>query len=131
MHAGLLLALGLPLLGMASAQANSSAPAEPAAPTYRELRPLLPAALEACRPPQRKRRCAAASQLLSELIAISEQPYARAHRPRCLGALALLETHVTVFRWGFQPRQRLQAAIPIVEQACPYSTLSAAPAAAN
>ena len=99
---GLPVTLALPLQPMATwasavepGAANQPAPATVLSPApYRELR-------------------------LQELIAISERPTARELRPHCLGALTLLDTHLTAFRWGFEPRQQLDLVIGLVEQACP------------
>ena len=106
LRSSLPIALGLPLvLGLPQ--------------PYRELRPQLMAALRDCTSPQPLELCEPASQRLQDLIALSERPAAREQRPRCLGALTLLETHLTVFRWGFEPRNQLQTAIERVEQDCP------------
>ena len=135
---GLPVTLALPLQPMATwaaavepGAANQPAPATVLSPPpYRELRPQLLAALRDCTSPQPLALCEPASQRLQELIALSERPTARELRPRCLGALTLLDTHLTVFRWGFEPRQRLDPVIQQVEQACP-APISAAPAASN
>ena len=120
MALGLPVALGLPLLLTTPSWAVVAEPqASPQTPRYRELRPQLMTSLRDCTSPQPLELCEPASQRLQELIAISERPYAREQRPRCLGALTLLETHLTVFRWGYEPRQHLEAVIQHVEQACP------------
>ena len=136
---GLPLALGLPQPCVPAwaapvAQSVTNIPAPAAAPStpliYREVRPQLLPALRDCTSPQPLELCEPASQRLQELIVISQRPLARERRPRCLGALTQLETHLTVFRWGFEPKEHLQTMIQQVEQACP-PTLSAAPAASN
>jgi hypothetical protein len=108
------MALGLSLPPLAV----SAEPAPPA-PLYRELRPQLLEALGSCTSPQPLERCEPASQQLQDMIRVSELPAAREQRPRCLGALTLLETHLTVFRWGLEPRQQLQTVIQQLEQDCP------------
>jgi hypothetical protein len=119
----LTVALGLPL---------AVAAAEPPAATdgYSMLRAQLLDALQTCTSPEPASRCEPASQRLQELIAFNETAAAREQRPRCLGALSLLDSHLRVFRWRLEPLERLQAVIQQVEQACPPS-VSAAPAAAN
>ena len=118
------------VLSPAQPQAGAATQGSPQPLPYRELRPQLLAALRDCTSPQPLALCEPASQRLQELIAISERPTARELRPRCLGALTLLDTHLTVFRWGFEPRQQLDPVIQQVEQACP-APISAAPAASN
>ena len=130
MRCSLTKALGLALLPMA-AWASGVEPDGGNPPTpYRDLRPQLLAALRDCTSPLPLALCEPASQRLQELITLSERPTARDQRPRCLGALTLLETHLTVFRWGFEPRQHLDPVIQQVEQACP-APLRAAPAASS
>ena len=124
------LGLGLPQPPMAAVEPSSAVQASPQPPAYQELRPQLLAALRDCTSPQPLALCEPASQGLQELIAISERATAHELRPHCLGALTLLETHLTVFRWGFEPRQRLDPVIQQVEQACP-APLSPPPAASN
>ena len=114
----LTVALGLPL-AVAAAQ-----------PPDAGLREQLLDALQTCTSPEPASRCEPASQRLQELIAFYETAAAREQRPRCLGALSLLDSHLRVFRWRLEPLERLQAVIQQVEQACPPS-VSAAPAAAN
>ena len=114
----------------AQSQGGVAPQASPQTPPYRELRPQLLAALRDCTSPQPLELCEPASQRLQELITLNERPAAREQRPRCLGALTLLETHLTVFRWGFEPKEHLQAVIQQVEQDCP-APLSAAAAASG
>lgn len=119
LRSSLTAAVGVALLPMA-AWASTVEPDAANQPTpYRELRPLLLAALRDCTDAQPLALCEPASQRLQELITISERPTARDQRPRCLGALTLLDTHLTAFRWGFEPRQQLDLVIGLVEQACP------------
>ena len=86
--------------------------------TYRQLRPQLLHALSACSriTPQ---PCEQATRLVRKLNVIAERPLQRAWRPRCVGALAQLETELAVFRWGFDPRSKLQQRILTMLQDCP------------
>ena len=86
--------------------------------TYRQLRPQLLQALSACSRVTPE-PCEQASVLVRKLNAIAEQPLQRAWRPRCLGALAQLETELAVFRWGFDPRSKLQQLILTTQRDCP------------
>ena len=118
----LLSSLAAPLL-LAAGPVPTSAPTEsppPAPPaTYKTLRPELVSALANCTAPTDLAACNNADLKLQELIAISERPQQRLQRPRCLGSLSQLNTHLTVFRWGYQSRQHLQQQLNQALADCP------------
>ena len=121
----LLSTLAAPLL-LAAGPVPTGAPTEsppPAPPaTYKTLRPELVSALANCTAPTDLAACSNADLKLQELIAISERPQQRLQRSRCLGSLSQLNTHLTVFRWGYQSRQRLQQQIGQTLADCPEAT---------
>lgn len=55
---------------------------------------------------------------------MAEQPDARERQPRCLGSLTQLQTHLSVFRWGFEPRQKLQGQMDQAMLDCPVPLTS-------
>lgn len=109
-----------PWLLAAPVSAGAAAPTAPIpALTYGELRPQLLEALGGCNTPTDLPACESASQRLEALIAVAEQPAERERWPRCLGSLTQLQTHLSVFRWGHEPRPRLQAQIDQALRDCP------------
>ena len=121
----LLSTLAAPLL-LAAGPVPTSAPTEspPAAPpaTYKTWRPELVSSLARCNAPTDLAACSNADLKLQELIVISERPQQRLQHPRCLGSLSQLNTHLTVFRWGYQSRQHLQQQIDQALADCPEAT---------
>ena len=110
--------LGVPwLLAAAASAPMPAAPTPP--PTYSELRPQLLEAFGSCNTPADLLACDGASQRLEALIAVAEEAAVRERWPRCLGSLTQLQTHLSVFRWGLEPRPRLQGQIDQVLRDCP------------
>jgi len=113
---GTLLASCWWLAAAATAQVPAAAP--PTA-SYADLRPQLLEALSSCITPTDLTGCDNASQRLEQLITTAEKPMQRERHPRCLSSLTQLQTHLSVFRWGYQPRERLQAQIDQALADCP------------
>lgn len=123
---GQILALAaLNLLGpAASAQGQPSAP-------YRDLRSQLSGELDSCLAAPSGPACNQARLVLQALIRVSERPMQRQLRPRCLGALSQLETHLSVFSWGLEPAERLQQQRDQAMLLCPAPAVSAPPSASS
>lgn len=100
--------------------------------SYRQLRPELFKALAVCSESAEVLACETASTTLQAMLIVSARPLQRQLRPRCLGSLSQLETHLSVFRWGLESQEQLQRPIEQARADCPApAPLSAAPAASN
>ena len=122
----------------AAATFCSGGMAQPTAPgsaqpgNYRQLRPELFKALAACHQTAEVLACETASSALQTMLVVSQLPVQRQLRPRCLGSLTQLETHLSVFRWGLEPKERLQRISDQAMADCPAPPpISAPPAASN
>ena len=122
----------------AAATICSGVLAQPTAPSseqpgnYRQLRPELFKALAACNQTTGVLACDTASTALQTMLLVSQRPFQRQLRPRCLGSLTQLETHLSVFRWGLEPKERLQTITDQAMADCPAPPpISAPPAASN
>ena len=68
---------------------------------------------------RRQADCLDAATQLETLIKASERPGPQLLRPRCLGALSQLESHLAAFRWSLETATDLGRAVADARRDCP------------
>ena len=99
--------------------ASAAASPQGAPGLERQLQALAFGAITRCISTRRQADCSEADTALQHLIRSSEQPHAQQQRPRCLGALTQLETHLAAVRWRLERTSDLAIQLEEAQQDCP------------